>query len=154
MPPILLVRKEFTVGNSTLCKRKRRLSFLTDTSSGAKLVERTFVYLSSVTKECRKAVSENFEQAHKGIPFDSVDKVMRQEIESWFSKRDKNIRLSHDRSLRGRPGEILVTYSGATKDAHFKIHVDGVFTLAGSSNNAPSYLKSLDLHVDKRDFTR
>jgi UTP:GlnB (protein PII) uridylyltransferase len=79
---------------------------------------------------------------------------MRQEIESWFSKRDKNIRLSHDKSLNGRPGEILVIYSAATKDAHFKIHVDGLFTLAGSSDSAPSYLKSLDLRVDKRDFTR
>ena len=127
---------------------------LTDTKSSDRLVEKTFVYLSSVIKECRKALTGRFEQEHKGIPFDSVEKVMRQEIESWFSKRDKNIRLSHDKSLNGRPGEILVTYSAATKDSHFKIHIDGLFTLAGSSNNAPSYLKSLDLRVDKRDFTR
>lgn len=127
---------------------------MTDTQSSTKLVERAFVYLSSVTKECRRALTGRFEQEHKGIPFDSVERVMREEIESWFSKRDKNIRLSHDKSINGRPGEILVTYSGATKDAHFKIHVDSLFTLAGSSDNAPSYLKSLDLHVDKRDFTR
>lgn len=127
---------------------------MTDTQSSAKLVERTFIYLTSVTKECRKVLTELFEQKHKGIPFDSVEKVMRQEIESWFSRRDKNIKLSYDTSLKGRPGQISMTYLGVTKDAHFKIHVDSIFTLAGSSNNASSYLKSLNLNVDKRDFTR
>ncbi|MFH0848218.1 MAG: hypothetical protein V1857_01785 [archaeon] len=107
-----------------------------------------------MTKECRKALTEQFEQEHKGLPFDSIEKVMRQDIESWFSKRDKNIRLSYDTSLKGRPGQVSMTYSGVTKDAHFKVHIDGLFTSAGSSDNAPSYLKSLNLYVDKRDFTR
>lgn len=127
---------------------------MTDTQSSTKLVEKAFVYLSSLTKECRRALTRRFEQEHKGIAFDSAEKVVREEIESWFSKRDENIKLSHDKSVDGRPGEIRVTYSGATKDAHFKIHVDGLFTLAGSSSSAPSYLRSLNLHVDKKDFTR
>jgi len=122
--------------------------------SGSRLVEKAFVYLTSVTKECRKALTEQFEQEHKGIPFRSVEKVMRQGIASWFAKRDPNIKLSHEKSLNGRLGEILMTYSGSMKDAHFKVHVDGIFTLAGSSGEAPSYLKSLNVHVDKRDFTR
>ncbi len=133
---------------------QEKVTCLTDTHSSAKLVERAFVYLTSTTKECRKALTEQFAQQHKGTPFDSVEKVLRQEIESWFSRRDDNIKLRHEKSLNGKPGEILVTYSGETKDAHFKIHVDSLFTLAGSSNNAPSYLKSLNLYVDKRDFTR
>ena len=127
---------------------------MTDVSSGSRLVEKAFVYLTSVTKECRKALTEQFEQEHKGIPFGSVEKIMRQGIESWFAKRDPNIKLSHEKSLNGRPGEILVTYSGSTKDSHFKLHVDGIFTLAGSSGGAPSYLKNLNVRVDKRDFTR
>lgn len=127
---------------------------MTDLSSSSKLVEKTFAYLTSVTKECRKSLTEQFEREHKGIPFSSVERVMRQGIESWFTKRDKNIRLSHDKSVNGKPGEILVTYSGSTKDAHFKIHVDGLFTMAGSSNDAPSYLKNLNLSIDKRDFTK
>ncbi len=133
---------------------RKKVVYLTDTHSGEKLVEKTFMYLTSTTKECRKAMTEQFGQQHKGIPFDTVERVLRQEIESWFSKRDKNITLSYDKSAFGKPGEILVTYSGATKDAHFKVHVNGVFTLTGSSNNAPSYLKSLNLYVDKRDFTK
>jgi hypothetical protein len=79
---------------------------------------------------------------------------MRQGIESWFAKRDPNIRLSHETSLNGRPGEIILTYSGSTKDAHFKVHVDSIFMLACSSSEAPSYLKSLNVSVDKRDFAK
>jgi len=54
---------------------------LTDVQSGARLVERAFVYLTSLT-ECRKALTEQFEREHKGIPFGSVEKAMRQGIES------------------------------------------------------------------------
>lgn len=127
---------------------------MTDMLSGSKLIERTFAYLTSVTKECRKALTEQFEREHKGIPFSSVEKVMRQATESWFTKRDPNIKLSHEKSVNGRPGEIIMTYSGSTKDAHFKVHVDGLFTCAGPSSDAPSYLKNLNLYVDKRDFSK
>jgi hypothetical protein len=99
-------------------------------------------------------LTEQFQREHKGIPLGSVEKAMKQGIESWFVKRDPNIRLSHEMSLNGRPGEIILTYSGSTKDAHFKVHVDSIFTLAGSSSEAPSYVKNLNVRVDKRDFTK
>jgi 4-diphosphocytidyl-2C-methyl-D-erythritol kinase len=127
---------------------------LTDVLSGDRLVEKAFVYLTSVAKECRKALTEQFEQEQKGIPFRSVEEAMKREIEAWFAKRDPNIKLSHEKSLSGRAGEIIMTYSGSTKGAHFKIHFDGVFTLAGSSGDAASYLKNLNVRVDKREFTK
>lgn len=129
-------------------------SDLTDVLSSRELVEKAFVYMTNLSKECRKALTAQFQQKHKGLPFESVEATMRQETETWFAERDKNIRISHEKSSSGRPGEILVTYSGATKDAHFKFHVNGVFTAAGSSGNAPSYLKNINVYVDKRDFTR
>jgi len=79
---------------------------------------------------------------------------MRKEFESWFAMRDKNITIKHENSHKGKLGEVLMTFSGATKDVNFKIHTDGIFTLAGSSNNSPSYLKNLNIYVDKRDFSR
>lgn len=127
---------------------------MTDTLPSRELVEKAFVYLTTLTKECRKALTAQYEHEHKGIPFDSTETIMRQDIESWFAKRDKNITIKHDKSLSGRPGEILMIYSGATKGAHFKIHVDSLFTLVGSSINAPSYLRNLNLYVDKRDFKK
>lgn len=127
---------------------------LTDVPSGRELVEKAFSYMSNLTRECRRTLNERFQQSHKGIPFDSVEPTMRGEIESWFAGRDKNITVRHEKSSKGRPGELLMTYSGATKDAHFKFHIDAVFTLAGSSENAPAYVKAINVNVDKRDFTK
>ena len=110
--------------------------------------------MTNLSRECRKALTAKFDQAHKGIPFDTVEPTMRKEIESWFAERDKNIRIRHEKSNSGRPGEVLMTYAGENKDAHFKFQVDALFTLAGSTNNAQSYLKNLNVNVDKRDFTK
>jgi hypothetical protein len=79
---------------------------------------------------------------------------MRKEVEAWFAGRDKNINVKHEKSDKGRLGEILMTYAGTSKDAHFKFQVDAQFTLAGSSEKAPAYLKALNVNVDKRDFTK
>jgi len=127
---------------------------MTDTPSGRELVEKTFVYMTTLARECRKALTVQFEQAHKGLPFNSIEPIMRREIESWFTQRDKNIKISHEKSDVGKPGELLMTYIGATKDAHFKFHVNSSFTLTGSDPKASSYLKSVNVSVDKRDFTR
>ena len=127
---------------------------MTDKLTSPELVEKAFGYISVLTKECRKALTIKFEREHKGIPFNSVEAIIRKEVESYFTTRDRNVKLSYTNSSVVRPGEILVTYSGATKDAHFKMHVNGLFTLGGSSSVAPSYMKSLNLNVDKRDFTR
>lgn len=127
---------------------------MTDAPSGRELVEKAYVYMTTLSRECRKALTAKFEQAHKGIPFDSIEPTMRKEIESWFAGRDKNITVKHEKSDKGRPGEIMMTYSGATKDAHFSFRFDALFTLAGSSENAPAYLKTINVNVDKRDFTK
>jgi hypothetical protein len=129
---------------------------LTDKLTGPRLVEKAFVYMGGLVKDCRAAVTSRMMSEHRGLPFDSVEAVLKQEIESWFGARDKNMRLSLTKSVIGRPGEVLITYSGATKDAHFKVYVGGLFTLVESpgKTSPSSYLKSLSLSVDKRDFTR
>jgi len=127
---------------------------LTDKLTGSDLVEKTFVYIASLTRECRKALTMKFEREHKGIPFDSAEAVMRREVESWFTTRDRKIKLNYAQSATGKSGEISIVFLGETKDAHFKINVDGLFTLVGSSGKVPSYLKSLNLSVDKRDFRK
>jgi UTP:GlnB (protein PII) uridylyltransferase len=127
---------------------------LTDAPSGRELVEKAFVYMTNLSKECRKGLTSKFEQEHKGIPLGLVEPTIRKEVESWFAERDKNIAVRHEKSDRGRPGEVLMTYSAASKDAHFKFRIDAQFTLAGSSEKAPAYLKALNVNVDKRDFTK
>jgi hypothetical protein len=127
---------------------------MTDTPSGRELVEKTFVYLTALSKECRKRVASSFEQQHKGLRFDQVEPTLRTEILSWFKGRDRNLKIQHERSVSGRPGEIMMIYAGASRDARFKFHVDSVFTLSGSEAASPSYLKSMNVYVDKRDFTK
>jgi len=127
---------------------------LTDKLAGSVLVERAFVYITALARECRKALTMKFEREHRGIPFDSIEAVMRREVESWFAMRDRNVKLNYTQSTTGKSGEILVIYSGATKDARFKIQINGLFTLVDSSSKASSYLKSLNLNVDKRDFMK
>jgi hypothetical protein len=127
---------------------------MTDTKSGPELVEKAFAYLTNLSKECRKALNAKFGQAYKGVAFDSLEPTIRKEIEIWFAERDKNISIKHEKSSTGKLGEIMLTYAGATKDVHFKLHVDGLFTVTGASSNAPSYVKNINITVDKRDFTR
>ena len=127
---------------------------MTDVKSRPELVEKTFAYMSNLGRECRKALTAKFGQNYKGMPFGSIEPTMRKEIESWFTERDRNITIKHEKSSVGIPGEILMTYSGANKDAHFKFHVDGLFTMAGSPPNAPTYVKNINVTVDKREFTR
>ena len=127
---------------------------MTDVKSGPELVEKAYVYMTGLSKECRKVLNTKFGQAYKGLAFDAIEPTMRKEIESWFAERDRNITVKHEKSTSGRPGEILMTYIGANKEAHFKFHVDGLFTLTGASSNAPSYVKNINISVDKRDFTR
>lgn len=127
---------------------------MTDKLAGSALIEKTFVYISTLVRECRKALTMKFEHEHKGIPLNSVEDVIRKEVEFWFRMRDKNIKLSYSKSMIGKSGEILVTYSGAMKDVNFKIQINALFTLVDSPNKASTYLKNLNVNIDKRDFTK
>jgi len=127
---------------------------MTDTPTGRELVEKTFTYVATLGKECRKSVSTVFGQKYKGLSFNEVPATLRKEVESWFMERDKNLRITHEKTSSGRMGEVILAYSGSSKDARFKFQINGTFTLNGSSSDAPSYLKNLNVYVDKRDFSK
>jgi hypothetical protein len=127
---------------------------LTDKLKVAKRIEKAFVYISGLTKECRKFLTTKFEREYKGLPFDSIEPILRKEVDSWFNIRDGNIEVHHDQSVIGQRGELFITYLGSTKEMYFKIHINSVFTVAGSSSKSPSYLKSLNLSVNKKDFDK
>ncbi len=127
---------------------------MTDPASGRELIEKSFTYVTALSRECRRAVTVAFEQKHKGLSFSQVEPALRIEVETWFEERDRNIRIHHEKTSTVRNGEIVLTFAGSNKVSHFKFNVDGVFTLAGSSADSPSYLKTLNLFVDRRDFTK
>ncbi|MFH0749081.1 MAG: hypothetical protein V1915_04095 [Candidatus Bathyarchaeota archaeon] len=127
---------------------------MTDKLTGSAFIERSFIYLSTLARDCRKNLMLKFEREHKGIPFNSVETVLKKEVESWFMTRDKNISIDFSKSMIGKSGEILLIYSGATKDVHFKVQVDGRFTLGDTASDAPAYIKNLNIKIDKRDITK
>ena len=128
---------------------------MTDKLTGRELVEKAHAYVASLTREGRKPLTMRFERDNRGIPFDTVETVMAKEIESWFASRDRNLQIRLEKSIKGKTGEIFQTYTGATRDARFKIRVDAQFTLTDQSNIAsPSYLRNLNLYTDERDFTK
>ena len=132
----------------------KQCSTVTDAPSGRELVEKTFVYMTTLSKECRKGLTSKFEQEHKGIHFDAAEPTLRKEVEAWFAARDRNITVKHERTDQGKPGEVILTYAGSSKDAHFKFRDAAQFTTAGSSAQAPAYLKAINVNVDKRDFIK
>jgi len=127
---------------------------LTDKLTGSEQVEKAFIYISNLTRECRKVLTLKFEREYKGTPFDSIEALVKKETESWFTMRDKNIKLSYVNTMIEKHGELRITYLGSTKDAHFKIHINCLFTVVNTAGNTASYLKNLNLTIDKREFTK
>jgi hypothetical protein len=125
---------------------------MTDAPNRKQDVQRILDYADSVAKESRKALILEFNQEHKGIPFSKAVQVLKESLLNWFSKRDKNLQVMYEQSNSEKPGEIRAVFVGESKKVRFKIHADAVFTLTGGVAESPSYLKELNVTVDKRAF--
>jgi hypothetical protein len=126
---------------------------MTDAPNRKQDVQRILDYAESVAKESRKALTAEFNQEHKGIPFSKAPQILQDSLIAWFGKRDKNLKLVHEQSNSSKPGELREVFVGESKNVRFKIHADAVFTLAAGVAESPSYLKELNVTVDKRAFT-
>jgi hypothetical protein len=125
---------------------------MTDAPNRKQDAQRILDYADSVAKEARKALILEFNQQHKGIPFSKAGEVLKESLLNWFSKRDKNLLVSFEQSNSDKPGEIRAVFMGESKRVRFKIHADAVFTVTGGIAESPSYLKELNVTVDKRAF--
>ena len=126
---------------------------LTDPSSGKEAVQKTFVYVDSVGKECRKALTVDFNQSHKGARFDTVSPILRQSVLDWFARRDKNLKLVHESTDDAKLGEVRMLFQGEAKRVRFKIRFDASFTITGQSRDSQCFLKTVNVSVDPRDFS-
>ena len=123
---------------------------MTDPLTGKEDIQRILDYTESVAKESRKALTLEFNQNHKGIPFETASQVLRTSLIDWFLKRDKNLRITYESGNVTRIGEVRTVFLGETKKVRFKIHADATFTVTGGSPASPCYLKELIVAVDKR----
>jgi len=128
-------------------------SSMTDQLTGREDTQRILDYVESVAKESRKALTLEFNQKHKGIPFNVTAKLLSESLLAWFGWRDKNLKLKAESADSSRLGEVRTSFIGESKKARFRLHADAVFTLAGATAESQSYLKELNVTVDKRAFT-
>ena len=126
---------------------------MTDAPTGKEDARRILAYVESVAKESRKGLTIEFNQKHKGIPFNTAAKALQDSLLAWFARRDKNLQLTREATNSSRPGEIRAVFVGETKKVRFKLHADAVFTLAGGTAESRCYLKDLNVTVDARAFS-
>lgn len=125
---------------------------MTDALNKKEDVQRILDYVEAVAKESRKALTVEFNQQHKGLAFSRVAQILQSSLIQWFSKRDKNLKLTYELSNSAKPGEVRTVFVGETKRVRFKLHADALFTLSGTGPESPSYLRELNVSVDRRAF--
>jgi hypothetical protein len=126
---------------------------MTDMLKGSQVLQKTYTYIENVTKESRKALMEEFSQKHKGIAINSASDTLRMTVLDWFPRRDPMLKLFHEKTSQGRPGEVRMDFRGETKSVRFKVHLHAVFAVNGQSPDSPSFLKEINLSVDPREFS-
>lgn len=120
---------------------------MTDQLTGKEDVHRILAYAESIAKESRKALTIEFNQKHKGIPFNTVSKTLQDSLLAWFARRDKNVKVTPGPVNVTRPGEVRAVFNGEAKKVRFEIHADATFTLPGGSGGSPCYLKELNVTI-------
>ncbi len=125
---------------------------MTDAPNRREDVLRILDYAEAVAKESRKALTVEFNEQHKGIPFSKVSKVLQDSLLAWFGRRDKNLKLTFEQANSAKPGEVREVFVGESKKVKFRLHADAIFSLAGGTAESPSYLKELNVTIDRRAF--
>ena len=126
---------------------------MTDMLKGSQVLQKTFTYIENVTKESRKALMEEFSQKHKGIAINSASDTLRKSVLDWFPRRDPMLKLVHEKTSQGKPGDVRMDFLGETKSVRFKVHLHAVFAVNGQLPDSPSFLKEVTLLVDPREFS-
>jgi hypothetical protein len=129
---------------------------VTDPLTGKQLVEKSYEYVDRLTKECGKALVQEFNATHKKFEPNKIASGVGEAVVQWFAKRDRNVRLSVDpASVQQQPNLSRLRFSGSTKDAQFSIGATvGTFSVPGSDGASASFVKTLVFSVDKTNFAK
>jgi hypothetical protein len=121
---------------------------MTDKLAGKDDSQRLLGYVESVAKESRKALTIEFNEKHKGIPFNTTPNVLRDSLVAWFGRRDKNLKIKPESTTSPKLGEVRAVFAGETKSVRFRVRADATFSVAGGVDS-PSYLKELNVSIDR-----
>lgn len=120
---------------------------MTDTLSAKVDAQRILVYAEGLAKESRKALTAEFNQKHKGIPFNTTPQLLRDSLLVWYMRRDSNLKLTAESTSGATLGEVRAVFRAEYKKTSFKLHVYAKFTLAGEAIESPCYLRELNVTI-------
>lgn len=124
---------------------------MTDQLTARQLVEKTYLYLDRLTKECRRDIMDDLSK-ERPANANELARVVSNAMLEWFGRRDRYIRIMFDpRLVRDTPEPgIMMTFTGENKDTAFKFTSHITYYTAGSV----CYTKNISINVDKRDFNK
>lgn len=120
---------------------------MTDTLSAKRDTQRILDYVEGLSKESRKALTAEFNQKHKGIPFNNTPQLLRDIILTWYTRRDSNLKLTLQSTNNATLGEVRAAFKAEYKIASFKLLAHAKFTLVGNSVESPCYLRELNVTI-------
>lgn len=120
---------------------------MTDTLSAKRDTQRILAYAEGLATEARKALTAEFNQRHKGIPFNTTPQLLRDSLLAWFKRRDNNLKLTTESTDSATLGEVRDSFKAEYKKASFKLHAYAKFTLAGGLKESPCYLRELNVTI-------
>ncbi len=120
---------------------------MTDPLSGKEDTQRILAYAETLAKESRKALISEFNQKHKGIPFNTTSQLLKDSILAWYKRRDNNLKLTPENMDSATLGEVRASFKAEYKKANFKLHAYAKFTVTGGSTESPCYLKELSITI-------
>ena len=129
---------------------------MTDPLTGKELVGKSYEYIEKLTKECAKALIEEFNNTHRKFQKDTLPKEVALATVQWFERRDKNIRLVFESANvpSQQQNTAHLRLKGNTKDADFTITATVGSFVAVSQDKPNSFVKTLVFSVDKNNFAR
>ena len=124
---------------------------LTDPVTVKEFIEKAYLYVDRLVKECRKDVMGDLSK-ERPTSANDLGRVVANAMLEWFGRRDRYLRIMFDpRTVLDTPEPgIRMSFTGESKDTFFKIHSHITYYMAGNAY----YVKNLNLSVDKRDFTK
>ena len=124
---------------------------MTDQLTAKHLVEKTYLYLDRLTKECRRDIMDDLSK-ERPANANELARVVSNAMLEWFGRRDRYIRIMFDpRMVRDTPEPgIMMTFTGENKDTAFKFTSHITYYMAGNV----CYTKNISINVDKRDFNK
>lgn len=122
---------------------------MTDPLTSKELVEKSFLYVDRLVKECRKDVMSNLSK-ERPTNANELGRIIANAILEWFGRRDRHLRIMFDpRAVRDTTElGMQMSFNGESKDASFKIHSHFTYYTVGDV----CYVKNVSISADKRDF--